>query len=242
MTRTTLAVAADYADAMLIARFWKNLLFLLLLLLMMIQIGVFLGVRFYTTGTDSGVVISAGTTQPSYVSGTALSSGLFWLVNVTDFMAIIAVVVLAVVLLLIVGIMLVGRLIGVTHVTRAFILSVALGALLFPWQSLWNYPTAGTLQAEPSTQARLQVGPPIVVPGVLYTWPELQHRSHFPSEMSAVTYLGWARFVGWPVVAIILLFMIQTRSSRGLKYALGEAEVQVVESTPTTTTVTQTGV
>src|SRR4051812_41407801 len=118
MTRTTLAVAADYADAMLIARFWKNLLFLLLLLLMMVQIGVFLGVRFYTTGTDSGVVISAGTTQPSYVSGAALSSGLFWLVNVTDFMAIIAIVVLAVVLLLIVGIMLVGRLIGVTHVTR----------------------------------------------------------------------------------------------------------------------------
>ena len=31
---------------------------------------------------------------------------------------------------------------------------------------------------------------------------------------------------GWPAVAIILLFVIHLRSGRGLKLALGEAEVQ----------------
>src|SRR5580765_8242384 len=116
MTRSTIAVAADYADAMLIARFWKNLLFLVLFLILLVQIGVFLGVRFYTSKTDAGLTInSTVTTQPTVLAGQDLSSGLFYLVNVTVFLAMIAVVVLSVVLLLIVGIMLVGRLIGVTH-------------------------------------------------------------------------------------------------------------------------------
>jgi hypothetical protein len=236
MTRTTLAVAADYADAMLIARFWKNLLFLLLFLILLVQISVFFGVRFYTAKSDAGLTINAGTTQPAMLAGKDLSSGLFYLVNVTVFLAIIAVVVLAVVLLLILGIMLVGRLIGVTHMTRAFILTVLLGSLLFPWQCLWNYPVAGTAQAEPDPKAQLQVGPMAVIPGVLYTWPELQHRAHFANDNVSMAILSWARFVGWPGAALLLLFMIQTRSSRGLKYALGEAEIQVVESVGPTAT------
>jgi hypothetical protein len=231
MTRTTLAVAADYADAMLIARFWKNLLFLILFLILLVQIGVFLGVRFYTAKSDTGLTITAGTTQPAMLAGQDLSGGLFYLVNVTVFLAMIAVAVLAIVLLLIVGIMLVGRLIGVTHVTRAFILSVVLGAMLFPWQSLWNYPVAGTAQPEPDPKAQLQVGPSAVIPGVLYTWPELQHRAHFPTDKGwQLSVLSWARFIGFPILALILLMNIQTRSSRGLKFALGEAEVQVADA------------
>jgi hypothetical protein len=234
MTRTTIAVAADYADAMLIARFWKNLLFLLLFLILLVQIGVFLGVRFYTARGEAGLTINTTATQPAALAGHDLSGGLSYLVNVTVFLAMIAVVVLAVVLLLIVGIMLVGRLIGVTHVTGAFIFCVVLATLLFPWQTLWNYPVSGTTQPEPNPQAQLQVGPPAVIPGILYTWPELQHRAHFPNDKGwEQSVLGWARFVGFPMFALILLLNIQTRSSRGLKFALGEAEVQVVE-TPTT--------
>jgi len=239
MTRSTLAVAADYADAMLIARFWKNLLFLILFLILLVQIGVFVGVRFYTAKDAGGITVNTGaTSQPAVLAGQDLSNGLFYLVNVTVFLAMVTVVVLAVVLLLIVGIMLVGRLIGVTHVTKAFILTVVLGALLFPWQSLWNYPIAGTIQAVPDSNAQLQVGPPAVIPGVLYTWPELQHRAHFTNDNVFAAYMSWVRFVGAPMVALILLLNIQTRSSRGLKFALGEAEIQVVD---TPTNVQQTG-
>jgi hypothetical protein len=85
-----------------------------------------------------------------------------------------------------------------------------------------------------------------VIPGVLYTWPELQHRAHFntdrasDSEKASLQYqiLFWARFVGFPLFALILLLKIQTHSSRGLKFALGEAEIQVVD---TPTSVQQTG-
>jgi hypothetical protein len=225
-----MAVAADYADAMLVARRWKNLLFLVLFLILLIQIGVFVWIRFETPAPVGAA------TQPTMLAGRDVAAALTWVINTTDFLAIVAVVVLAVVLLLIVGIMLVGRLIGVERTTRAFIGCVLLGVLLFPWQSLWDYPVAGTMQTEPSPQENVQVGPPVGLPGVLYTWPELQHKAHFASAPWTAAWLGWARFVGWPVVAIILLFRLQVHSSRGLKFALGEAEVEVEPTRPASPT------
>ena len=236
MTRTTLAVAADYADAMLIARRWKNLLFLLLLLFILIQIGVFVFVRMYDRGTVSPTASAAGTstTQPVLGETGNLSAAFMWLINFTDFLSIVCVVVLAAVLLLIVTIMLVGRLIGVAHLTGSFVWCAVLAALLFPWQSLWNYPVAGTAQTAPIPVENLEIGPRYGLPGVLYTWPELQHRAHFSSDpwYGSKALLEWARFVGWPVASIIILFAIQVRSSRGLKFALGEAEVNVVPTPP----------
>lgn len=228
MTRTTLAVAADYADAMLVARRWKNLLFLLLLLMLLIQIGVFVAVRFYGGGS---VTVTAGTdtTQPAVQTTRDLAPALAWLTNFVDFFSIVCVVVLAIVLLLVVIIMLVGRLIGVAHVTGSFILCVLLAVLLFPWQSLWNYPLADTTVPDPIEH--LGVGPRFGLPGVLYTWPELERRAHFSNAPVSTAVMGWARFVGWPVVAIILLLSVQARSGRGLKFALGESEVQVETTT-----------
>ena len=70
MTRSNLAVAADYADAMLVARFWKNLLFLLLFLLLLIQVAVFFVVRFHTH-TDAGVtqLVPGNLLEPAMLSG-----------------------------------------------------------------------------------------------------------------------------------------------------------------------------
>ena len=229
MTRSNLAVAADYADAMLVARFWKNLLFLLLFLLLLIQIAVFFVVRFHTH-TEAGVTQLVAASQPAAFAGKDLTGGLYWLINVTDFLSIIAAAVLSVVLVLVMMIMLVGRLVGVTHVTRAFICSVILMVFLFPWQSIWNYPGAGTLQTDPTPTEDTLTGPRFGLPGVLYTWPELQHHAHFHNDPPTIAILGWGRFVGWPVVAIIILLMVQARSSRGLKFALGETEINVVET------------
>lgn len=225
MTRTTVAVAADYADAMLVARRWKSIFFLLLFLCLIVQIGVFFFTQFYHAGT---VTITTGsTTQPAFTSTHSMMVGLAWLTNFVDFIAMICVVSLAAVLLLIVGIMLVGRLVGVAHVTGAFVWCVVLGALLFPWQSLWNYPVADTLQATPAATENLEVGPHYGLPGVLYTWPELEHRVPLSKEFTFGTYLGWGRFVIWPIAALIILGSVQVRSTRGLRFALGEAEIQV---------------
>jgi hypothetical protein len=144
------------------------------------------------------------------------------------------VVVLAVVLLLIVTIMLIGRLIGVSHVTSAFVWCVVLAVLLFPWQAflLDHYrPAAPAAEGEEQLYARAAADPAFNIPGALYTWEELHRDYDFKGD---VLYVGlkWVRFAVFPVIALLLLMMVQAKSSRGLKYALGESEVQVEVSSP----------
>lgn len=235
--QTTIATAADYADAMIIARRAKNWLFGLLLLILLAQIAIFFVAR-YTQALDGAVsasVTPVGQTPTVQVEATTApaepvtvpveeappQSGaaqkLEYLIGGTTFIGMGAVLVMAVVLLLIVLIMLIGRLIGVSRVTSALIWSIILGVLLFPWQAFLNYPgLAGT---------------DFRIPGVLYTWSEVAQQARFGLDGSMdlmMQVLKWARFVGFPVLALLLLLMIQTKSSRGLKLALGEADADVV--------------
>jgi hypothetical protein len=263
----TLAIAADYADAMLVARRAKNWLFLFLLLFLLSQIGIFLVARFVSSVHLTATVESAGgstsTTQIAVLpppaeptTGQRVAAPIIrYVIDATDFLCIAIVMVLAVVLLLIVAIMLVGRLVGVTHVTSAFVWCIVLAAMLIPWQSLFNSELrsirllhdwrghasgeviatdaiaaaalidAGAAESAPSTLSNAM--PDLRVPGVLYTWPELSRDYDFSNKDTRVATLKWARFVGFPALAIILLLVIQARSSRGLRFALGESEMQV---------------
>src|SRR5690606_8682365 len=98
--------------------------------------------------------------------------------------------------------------------TGAFITCVILMVLLFPWQTFMNYSGVG--------------GATFRLPGVLMTWSELVNEAHFgESENEEVDrqILKWSRYVAFPLAAIILLLVVQTKSKRGLRLALGEAEV-----------------
>ncbi len=274
MTRTsstaTIAVAADYADAMMTARRAKNWLFFLLLIILVLQLAVFFLMRFNVLGADAGVTVTepkdvdvgvatqtdASATQPAVEADTqpaaaetrpavdvkvettsgrrfGVADVLRYVIPVTNFMGIVLPVVLCVVLLLIVTIMLVGRLIGVSHVTSAFIWCVLLTILLFPWQALLigssrpptDLPSPYLADAEQYEAVEFKL------PGALYTWPELVRDIRFPNT-DLVGFLKWFRYAGLPVVALLLLLMVQAKSSRGLKYALGESEVQVEVSSP----------
>ena len=224
----TIATAADYADAMMTARRAKNLLFLLLLLMLLIQLGVFLVARYTdvifpaaATSTGDVAALPLPTTNESgapaqvevavtTASEPAPSDRRFaadlgrYLIGATGFLGTVFSVVFAAVLLLIVMIMLVGRLIGVSRVTSAFIWSILLAVFLFPWQAF----------LDPME---------FKIPGVLYTWEELARSGRFAGQFSPEGYLKWARFVGFPVVAVVILMLVQVKSSRGLRQALGEA-------------------
>ena len=269
---TTIAVAADYADAMMTARRAKNWLFILLLLILLTQIALFFLLKFNVIRLSDEMAVEitptsapAGSTQPADTptatatatqpaadasatepppSHDARRSGrvediLRYVIPVTDFLGIALVVILAVVLLLIVTIMLVGRLIGVSHVTSAFIWCVVLTVLLFPWQSFMIGERAAARAADGghgtsayAADTGMQPQPTFKIPGVLYTWEELRYDvRHFPDNVGAQAILKWARYAGFPIVALVLLLMVQAKSSRGLKFALGESEVQV-EVTP----------
>lgn len=249
-TTATIAVAADYADAMMTARRAKNWLFIVLLLILLTQLTLFFLVRFNVLKLDTDVTVQAGsarvevTTQPADASATqpvasasaststrrfGVDDILRYLIPVTDFLGITLAVVLGVVLLLIVTIMLVGRLIGVSHVTSAFIWCVVLTIMLFPWQAFLlgsKRPARVLSPGEMDVVRAADTDPSFKIPGVLYTWEELRRDYNFSGD-AATNLLKWARFAGFPAVALLLLLMIQAKSSRGLKFALGESEVQV---------------
>jgi hypothetical protein len=206
-----IATAADYADAIMTARRAKNTLFLLLLLILLTQLALFfLGrndvLRYSPTEAAANVETSA-TSQPTTTAPVDKRwiAKLEYLVNLSAYLGIVLTIVLAVVLLLIVKIMLVGRLIGVSRLTSAFIWTVVLAVLLFPWQAFW--PDSYEFK----------------IPGALYTWDELVHRVKYRTAISDDTVLFWARFVAFPALALIILLAIQVKSRRGLQQALGEA-------------------
>jgi hypothetical protein len=250
MTRTTMtqAVAADYADAMLVARRAKNALFLFLALILLIQITMFFVARYVhsihlhadatsSASADATTRSSTDVTVVEHPTGgsSRLASPAFeYVIALTDYGGVVLPIVLSIVLLLIITIMLVGRLVGVSHVTSAFCWSVLLMVLLFPWQALLNsqfITGAPSMTATPGMTAPPYESTDIRIPGVLYTWPELSHDYKFENAPLGVAILKWARFVGFPVLALIILLLIQGRSSRGLRFALGESEVQVAEPT-----------
>jgi hypothetical protein len=243
MTRVpmTQAVAADYADAMLVARRAKNVLFLLLALILVIQMGVFFVVKYvpnvkiHAEIATTSDVTTTGATLLERNAGGIWSPLLEQVIAATDFLGVLFSMVLPVILLLVITIMLVGRLVGVSHVTSAFCWSIVFLVLLFPWQSLLNSHvhakamtsiTGGVAATQP-TEAVIAVdeAPDIRIPGVLYTFPELRRNYGFANTPLKPAILGWGRFVGVPIVALFILLLVQGRSGRGLRFALGEAEV-----------------
>jgi hypothetical protein len=144
--------------------------------------------------------------------------GFKYLIGLIDFLGVALPIVLSIDLLLLAAIMLVGRLIGVSRVVAAFLWCVVLAVILFPWQAfLIN-------QTFTSTEFK--------VPGVLYTWAELTARASVHPDGPWKTILFWARFVGFPVVAVIILLIIQFSSRHGLRLALGETAADSIQPSP----------
>ncbi len=198
----SIATAADYADALLVARKARNWIFALLLVMLVSQVALFFTYR-YSHALDP---VSLGATRPA--SALALLSAVHYALALSGFLAIVLALVLCVDIFLILHVMLVGRLIGVSHVTVAWLGSVLLTALLFPWQAFLNNAELTATEFK--------------IPGVIFTWEELVRHARFTTGDLAVTLLRWARFVVFPALAMVLLLIVQARASRGLRLALGE--------------------
>jgi hypothetical protein len=254
-TATPLAVSADYADALLVARKAKTWLFLFLLLGLVAQIAIFFCVKFNVVkiGADDTATVSvprkvetvtsSATTEPSTQESTtstvrvetqekAITAGgknvtgavLAWVVNSVVFLGTVFSIVMAVVVLLIVLTMLVGRLLGVANTTSAFVWAVLLAVILFPWQLFYSAETSRDAMSTNNADIRLD---DYRWPGATYTWGELKQGTTWKADEGKIAVLRYARFVGYPFVALVILFMVQAKSGRGVKYALGEAEVHV---------------
>jgi hypothetical protein len=211
-----IATAADYADAMMTARRAKNGLVLLLLLCLLIQLALFFLVRFDVINIYP---TAATTTMPANIN-VNVPDLMHYVLGVTTFLGITLTIVLSFVLLLIVNIMMVGRLIGAGRVTGAYIWCLVLLVLLFPWQSFLN--NAGLTPDVASFK----------IPGALCTWAELSLNAHFSNADLRIAILKWARFVAFPVLAILILLTIQVKSNRGIRQAMGEEDFVSTDTAP----------
>lgn len=251
----TQAVAADYADAMLVARRAKRILGFFLWLILIIQLAIFFTARYVPAVRFHADVTSANSeskstnvvvlTHQAGDSGTGreLYAPIFeHVIDATDVLGVVLGIVLPVILLLIIFVMLVGRLVGVAHMTSAFCWSIVFLVVLFPWQALWNnnalpgqawHAAAAQAAAVDSTattrpsEADPQFFPEIRGFGALYTFDELRRHFDFPDSQIAAAVYGWGRFVALPVVELFILMMVLGKSRRGLRFALGESEVPV---------------
>ncbi|CAN5365083.1 hypothetical protein BH10PLA1_BH10PLA1_08830 [soil metagenome] len=215
MLEPSIAAKADYADAILVARRAKNWLFLLLLIVLVGEIALFF-VANKTNFIESGSFAPGAATQPATSRVPAV---LQYLVALAGFAGVAGSILLSVVLILLVKIMLTARTLGVGRVTSAFIWSTLLIILLFPWQAILAGPT---ISSSPDPMAN-----DFKIPGVIYTWSELMHptlgakftNTDLRTELKV---LRWARFVGFPVLATMILLSIQVKSSMGIKAAIGD--------------------
>lgn len=220
MIEPSIAARADYADAILVARRAKNWLFLLLLVVLIGQIALFFVAR-RTDLIQTGTITIATTqttsaTQPS-VTISRVPDVLKYLVALMGFAGLAGSLLLSLILVLLVKILLTARTLGVARVTSAFIWSALLVILLFPWQAILAGPT---ISSSPDVIAN-----DFKLPGVLYTWTELSHPTlgaGFSGLSTEYMVLRWARFVGFPILATIILLSIQIKSGTGIKAALGE--------------------
>ncbi|MBV8780572.1 MAG: hypothetical protein JO353_04180 [Phycisphaerae bacterium] len=235
----TLALAADYSDALLTARRAKNLIVLLLLLMLLGQLGLFFTAKYSNAipveqnpttvpvGRGVDAAMSANSATPSDVVPTVQPSSqakttelLQYFVALTEFLGVALSVVLAVLVLVLVMIMLVGRLVGVSRVVSAFVWSLLLIVLLFPWQAFL---------------ADVHFASDFKIPGVLYTWAELVRFAKLGVNGNnpgvEMLILHWGRFVAFPVLTVIITLAIQIKTNRGLREALGE--VDAVMGVPT---------
>jgi len=130
-----------------------------------------------------------------------------YVVGLSDYFGLIFAILLSLMLLLLLNVMLIGRLIGVSHVTSAFIWSLVVLLLVFPWQAFLNNQNLTSIEWK--------------VPGVLYTWEELVYHGRFENFGNG-WFQNWVRFVIAPFVTIVLAFTVLLKSGAGLRMALGE--------------------
>jgi hypothetical protein len=101
---------------------------------------------------------------------------------------------------------LVGRLGGMSHISRAFILSLIMAALIIPWQSAFGGFASNIV-------------------GVVYGTDELLRWLGAKSEGMPNVIFYYLRFTGLWLVVLLLLILAQLRSARWSKSILRRLEI-----------------
>ena len=218
----TLVAAADYADALIVARRVKTTLCMLLFFLLGTTVTLFALLRYVPS------MAPAIGTGPFDGNTTLVRGGLQYFIGLLDFAGLILPALLVAFVVVILLVQVVARVVGAGRTTSALVWAVLLALLLFPWQAVLNNPATNP---DPAADA---IG--MKVPGVVYTWAELSSPTagaRFPEVNSppppgttvgsarAVAVLHWLRYAGFPLLAMIIVGIIHTKAERALRQSFG---------------------
>jgi len=210
---------SDSLEAVGVFRAWKNVFFVILLICLLLTQAAFWAVDLGFIEAP-GLIKPAETTQPGATAAPAeteaADQGLVKsLVGELDYDLVARVIGVANGILIVAGILfaltvffclmvsLVGRLGGISHISRAFILALIMAALIIPWQRLFGSNVVGVAYG----------------PDELLRW--LDTKSGGMPNM--IFY--YLRFTGLWVVVLLLLIMAQLRSASWSKSILHRLEI-----------------
>lgn len=217
---------SDCLEAVDVFRSWKNFLFVIILLsLLLLQAAFWLVdigyVKIDEGGTDTAVVEkpeAAAAAQPVTDPNEPITAPqpkaqanfqitfkqLAWLIKFLNFIVIPAAVLYCLTLLFGLKVSLVGRLGGVSHVTRAFFLSLLMLILMLPWQRIfWG-----------------------VVAGMMYSPEDLLNSVTItPAQDTLAAVLYYLRFTVYWLIVVLLLIFSQLRSGKWARAMLRRLEV-----------------
>lgn len=119
---------------------------------------------------------------------------LSWVIRVSNYLLIISSVMYAMSLLFGLMISLVGRLGGISHVTKAFFISLLFIVVLMPWQSLFRNIGIGAIFKPSDLLASWQLAPDM--------------------DTLEKVFRLYAKYAGWGILSILLLLWAQLKSIR----------------------------
>jgi len=225
--KSDLLDTTDWLEAVGVFRGWKNFLFVVIALcLLLVQVSFWLVSTDYIkideqAKTDKPAVADSNTAATvaeanEGFKGTAQPPGhalfdvrfkhLAWLISFVNSVLVLAAALYCLMMLFSLKISLVGRLGGINHISRAFILSLVMLILLLPWQRVFG----------------------CVVVGAIYTPCELvKCCGPGATGCSGIfgTILFYLRFSGYWLLIVLLLILSQLRSARWTKAILRRLEV-----------------
>jgi len=210
---------SDSLEAIGVFRTWKSIFFVIVLICLVLTQAAFWAV-------DLHFVEIPGTVQPATADATApavtadgettnnkgflggITGGfdfelLARISGVANGILIVAAILFALTVFFCLLVSLVGRLGGINHVSRAFILALITAALIIPWQRLFGSN----------------------VVGVAYGADELLHWLDAKAEGLPNVIFYYLRFCGLWLVVLLLLIMTQVRSVRWSKSIIRRLEI-----------------
>jgi hypothetical protein len=223
--KSDLLDTTDCLEAVGVFRTWKNVLFVIMVIcLILLQVSFWLVNSGYiktderarvekpaiadtnavaTASEQHLVLINPIVQPPPHTLFGITFKHLAWLVRFVNAVLILSATLYCLTTLFGLKVSLIGRLGGINHITRAFFLSLAMLILLLPWQIVFKCVVVGA----------------IYIPCELVKWCGGECRGIFE------TVLLYLRFCGYWVLVVLLLILSQLRSARWAKAILRRLEV-----------------